>query len=64
MPSMQQAGTRDGAGAYEVVSVSLLNGDPWNPMKTADSEVSFLLYPSLQSEIFVIKKMKYKLILM
>uniref|UniRef100_A0AAA9TTG7 ADAM metallopeptidase domain 12 n=1 Tax=Bos taurus TaxID=9913 RepID=A0AAA9TTG7_BOVIN len=38
VPSMQQAGTRDGAGAYEVVSVSLLNGDPWNPMKTADSE--------------------------
>lgn len=38
---MQQAGTRDGEGAYEVVSVSLLNGDPWNPMKTADSEVSF-----------------------
>ena len=46
MPSMQQAGTRDGGGAYEVVSVSLLNGDPWNPMKTADSEVSFLLFPS------------------
>lgn len=46
VPSMQQAGTRDGEGAYEVVSVSLLNGDPWNPMKTADSEVSFLLFPS------------------
>ena len=46
VPSMQQAGTRDGGGAYEVVSVSLLNGDPWNPMKTADSEVSFLLFPS------------------
>ncbi|KAM7227457.1 hypothetical protein CapIbe_021154 [Capra ibex] len=39
VPSMQQAGTRDGEGAYEVVSVSLLNGDPWNPMKTADSEI-------------------------
>ncbi|KAF4019339.1 hypothetical protein G4228_010721 [Cervus hanglu yarkandensis] len=35
---MQQAGMRDGGGAYEVASVSLLNGDPWNPMKNADSE--------------------------
>lgn len=45
MPSMQQAGMRDGGGAYEVASVSLLNGDPWNPMKNADSEVSFSLFP-------------------
>lgn len=45
MPSMQQAGTSNGGGDYEVASVSLLNGDPWNPMKNADSEVSFSLFP-------------------
>lgn len=41
VPSVQQAGTRDGRGAYEVVSASLLNGDPWNPVTNADTKVSF-----------------------
>ncbi|KAI5946080.1 Disintegrin and metalloproteinase domain-containing protein 12 [Manis javanica] len=37
-PFTQQAGRRSQGGAYEVVSGSLVNKDPWNPMKSIDSK--------------------------